>query len=844
MRSMHRRAWGTMFGTLCLLSAASGCGPADTDTGTGGDTTGTTTSTTNTGGGGAGGSTGGSTGGGGGTICTPGETQGCYEGPDGTEGVGVCKAGTRMCQANGEGFGPCMDQVLPSDETCLTPVDDDCDGQANESGEGCNCVPGTMMDCYSGPAGTEGVGLCQKGQQACKADGTGYEACAGDVVPTVETCLTAGDDDCDGVVNEDGPGCACAPGTTEPCYTGPMGTEGVGACKAGAHTCLLDGTGYGPCMNEVTPVVETCLTPVDDNCNGQINEEGMGCACSPNSTAPCYSGPAGTLGVGACKAGSATCQPDGTGYGMCVGEVKPLAETCATPVDDDCDGMTNEEGADCGCVPGTTKSCYTGPAGTVGVGTCASGLQTCQPDGQTYGPCTGEVLPAAENCATAIDEDCDLGTDCGGVVWSVGFGATGQQQGYGIATDAAGNTFLAGGFTGQLPVLGSGFPPLFSAGGSDVFLVKLDPAGVPVWYKGFGSAGLYEQASSIVTDAAGNILVTGYFDGTLDFGGGVTLTSAGNLDIFVAKLDTAGNPLWAKRFGDQTPQYGVDVALDGGGNLFLLAKGFGTTDFGGGALTSAGLFDVYVAKLDSNGAHLWSKRFGSAMDDDGVALAADPTGGVVITGSFSAAVDFGGGALSTMGGSDVFVAKYGPTGAHQWSKRYGDAANQSAVDVDVDASGNVLVNGGFEGTVNFGSGAMTAVGTLDAFVAKLDATGNGLLSKRYGAVGSEIAAYAIKAGVGGEVYVAGAITGPIDFGSGMLPAGGGADVFLLRLDSSLNVLWNGRFGAAANQYPKNLAVNAAGDAFAIGYFEGSMTLGMSTLTSAGVFDVWAARFAR
>src|SRR5262249_39227887 len=156
---------------------------------------------------------------------------------------------------------------------------------------------------------------------------TGYGACVGEVDPVAEDCTTPVDDNCNGQTNE---GCTCTPGSTASCYSGPTGTQGVGACKAGLQTCNAQGTGYGACIGEVDPVAEDCATPVDDNCNGQTNE---GCSCVPNTTTSCYSGPAGTQGVGICKAGMQTCNAQGTGYGACMGEVLPAVEDCTTPQD-------------------------------------------------------------------------------------------------------------------------------------------------------------------------------------------------------------------------------------------------------------------------------------------------------------------------------------------------------------------------------------------------------------------------------------------------------------------------------------------------------------------------------
>jgi len=171
-------------------------------------------------------------------------------------------------------------------------------------------------------------------------------------------------------------------------------------------TCNAEGSGYGDCEGEVTPGVETCTTLVDDDCDGLVNEEGDGCLCVPGATEPCYGGPAGTEGVGICVAGVSTCDATGTGYGPCVGEVVPTQEVCATAADDDCDGMANEDGPDCLCTPGQSESCYNGSAATEGVGTCVGGTQVCNAQGTGYGFCTGEVLPALEQC-DGLDHDCD-----------------------------------------------------------------------------------------------------------------------------------------------------------------------------------------------------------------------------------------------------------------------------------------------------------------------------------------------------------------------------------------------------------------------------------------------------
>src|SRR5262249_35919255 len=122
-----------------------------------------------------------------------------YSGPAGTEGKGVCHGGQRTCLGGVLGYGPCTGEITPAAEVCATPTDENCNGVINE---GCPCSPGQIGSCYTGPAMTENVGLCHAGTRVCNADGLGWGACTGQVVPATEVCANGADDDCDGVTDE------------------------------------------------------------------------------------------------------------------------------------------------------------------------------------------------------------------------------------------------------------------------------------------------------------------------------------------------------------------------------------------------------------------------------------------------------------------------------------------------------------------------------------------------------------------------------------------------------------------------------------------------------------------
>ena len=258
----------------------------------------------------------------------------------------------------------------------------------------------------------------------------------------------------------------------------------------------------------------------------------------------------------------------------------------------------------------------------------------------------------------------------------------------------------------------AGGGPLTSAGEHDIFVVKYNSAGQHLWSKRFGSVDA-DRGQAIATDAAGNILVTGGFRGSVDFGGGpLTTSSITEYDVFLAKFDPEGTHLWSKRLGSTSHDEGFGVAVDGEGNVVVSGNG-GAIDFGGGLLTNQGIF---LAKYDAMGKHLWSKALG---DGWGEGVAFDLQGNIVLTGGFIGAGDFGGGPLANAGATDIYLAKFDGDGHHLWSKSFGGGQKERGYAVATDSGGRILVTGGFMGSVDFGHGPLTHAGNGDIFLAKL-----------------------------------------------------------------------------------------------------------------------------
>ncbi|HRI65803.1 MAG TPA: SBBP repeat-containing protein [Polyangium sp.] len=354
-----------------------------------------------------------------------------------------------------------------------------------------------------------------------------------------------------------------------------------------------------------------------------------------------------------------------------------------------------------------------------------------------------------------------------------------------------------------------------------------------------------QTGSAIAVDKSGNVFMAGAFGGKMNLGG-ATLTSAGGDDAYLAKFAAGGQLMWAKSFGDSEGQGISGVSVDSSGNVYVTGTFYGSVNFGGGALNASGALysDVFLAKLGPDGSHLWSKRFGDDNAQSALALAADANGNIIVTGYFQNIINFGGGDLNSAGNFDIFMAKFNSSGAHQWSRRFGDAArSQYGRSVAIDGMGNVYLAGDIAGSIDFGGGAMPVTTVRSSLIAKFDSFGNANWAKvNTGDANSDSIAYSVAVGPNGEVAAGGYFKNKFDLDGMSTTSTGVDDAFITLFSATGTLMMTKTFGDMEQQRVASLGFAPNGDIFATGDFSGAIDFetGMATM-STGLSDGYVVR---
>ena len=406
------------------------------------------------------------------------------------------------------------------------------------------------------------------------------------------------------------------------------------------------------------------------------------------------------------------------------------------------------------------------------------------------------------------------------------------------ATDAAGNVYVAGGFYGTVSF---GGVSLTSAGNTDGYVAKWSRAsGTFVWAQRLGGTGADDVQALAVSGAS--VYLAGYFGLTAGFGP-TNLTSFGSDDVFVAKLTDAGSTAaftWAVRAGGA----GVDRASAmsvSGASVYLTGLFLGTANFGSIPLMSAGQVDVFVAKLTDAGttaAFGWAQRAGGPGIEDPRAVVVSGTS-VYVAGSFQAVADFGTTTLTCLSGYNLFVAKLtdaGATGSFTWARQGASSAYNGANGLAA-SGGSVYLSGTFYGSLGLGSLVLASAGQGDAFLAKLTDTGPAATfgwALRAGGTSNDVGLPLVASG--SDLYWAGYFNGVSTFGNTTFTAVGPTtgDVFVARLvdtGPAGSFVWAQQAGGPLTEYAYALALSGTGALYVGGLATPPAAFGSLSLTS-------------
>lgn len=439
-------------------------------------------------------------------------------------------------------------------------------------------------------------------------------------------------------------------------------------------------------------------------------------------------------------------------------------------------------------------------------------------------------------------EGADLGAAGPALRWARSFGGPGDDRGQGLAVAPGGDLLLSGFFVGSADFGGGLLPG--NGRESGVLGRYRGDDGQQRWSRAFSAAGTDSvEALALAVDAAGNVLVTGFFSGTAELGTG-PLRSAGGTDVFVAKYDGGGGPLWSRRLGGPGNERGLAVATRADGDLYVAGFFADQADLGTGPLAASGPADAFLLRCAGpDGAIAWVRGLGGPGRDVATALAADPGGDVLITGFVSDTADLGLGALAGRGGTDLFLARYAADGGARWARRLGGPQDDLGAVLVSDPGDGVAVAGFFAADADFGGTILRSAGASDAFLARYGRT-DGVLwwARRFGGAQNDAA---LGAAAAGELLLLGGyFSGEADFGvpAGPLRSAGSTDVFAgaFRLPDGAPQ-WARGFGGSGGDYAQAIGAAADGAAVLTGAFAGTVDFGAGPLRSAGRSDAFLLR---
>ncbi len=381
-----------------------------------------------------------------------------------------------------------------------------------------------------------------------------------------------------------------------------------------------------------------------------------------------------------------------------------------------------------------------------------------------------------------------------------------------------------------------------TAGQHDIFVAKYNSSGTLKWVKRAGGTD-GEAGSGIGIDANGNIYTAGEFEKTCHWSSSDSLTVGGNgiNNIFFSKYDNNGNFLWVKQGYSTGDSRGKALVTDAAGNSYFTGSFAHTVSFDGINLNYSGYTDVFLVKYDNNGNAIWARKGGGTKDDKGKGVALDGLGNVLVCATFTQNISVSGHAFSAVGKYDSYIAKYDTSGAYQWLVKAGGTDTTKMSAITTDSEGNSYVTGYFRDTTTFGTTTLYSLGSYEFFIAKYDVNGNFVWAKRGGGANEDFGQGICYDSRSNLIYITGQFDNIANFDGLAVTSVGNRDVFISCWDTSGSIQWIKTGGGARRDAGFAIASDTLGNVFATGFVDEGGTFGSITIVGDSMADVFVAK---
>ncbi len=380
---------------------------------------------------------------------------------------------------------------------------------------------------------------------------------------------------------------------------------------------------------------------------------------------------------------------------------------------------------------------------------------------------------------------------------------------------------------------------LTSAGDMDFFLAKCSPDGKFLWARSAGGSGI-DRGYGVATDAAGNCYVTGHHQSTNATFSGVAVPNAGDYDIFIAKYDPDGKLLWVRTAGGKGYDYGHGIAVDSGNHVLMTGALVGDGAFGDLKVTAAGGAHVFCARYDSAGKLLWVRTAEGNARGSGHGITVDAAGNAYVGGMTGGAGTLGGVALTNAAGRDIFLAKFTPDGKVAWLSEGHGSTNAMIHELTCDRAGNVWAAGMFKGALKLADRTVTSHGDSDLLLTHFDPTGKRLWTRTGGGPRVDYGLGVATDGAGNS-FLTGEFTDTAEIAGSPLTSSGSTEIYVAKFDRAGTLRWLTQGGGDKGDNAYTIVADARGNLYLSGNISGTAKFGPHTVTSAGGNDVYLAK---